>query len=61
MNLITRMRSLVRDDSGQDLLEYALLTALIALAAVVAVTAAGVSVQNVFTRVSTAIGAALPA
>ncbi len=61
MDLITRMRSLVRDESAQDLLEYALLTALIALAAVVAVKAAGVSVNSAFTAVSTAIAAALPA
>ena len=60
MNLITRMRSLLRDESAQDLLEYALLTALIALAAVVAVRAAGVSVNGVFTQISTAI-AGIPA
>jgi Flp pilus assembly pilin Flp len=45
MNAITRF---VRDDSGQDMLEYALLTALIALAAVVAVKAAGVQVSAIF-------------
>jgi pilus assembly protein Flp/PilA len=61
MNLITRMRSLLRDESAQDLLEYALLTALIALAAVAAIRAAGVSVQGVFTSISTAIAGALPA
>ena len=56
MQLITRIRSLVRDESGQDMLEYALLTALIALAAVVAVKAAGVQVSAIFT----AIAAAMP-
>jgi pilus assembly protein Flp/PilA len=61
MDLITRMRSLLRDEAAQDLLEYALLTALIALAAVVAVRAAGVSVNTVFTSISTAITGALPA
>ena len=48
MNLINRMRALVSDDSGQDMLEYALLTALIALAAVIAVRAAGVEVNQIF-------------
>ena len=48
MNIINRLRSLVRDDAGQDMLEYALLTALIALAAVVAVRAAGVQVSTIF-------------
>lgn len=55
MNLVTRMRSLVRDDSGQDMLEYALLTALIALAAVVAVRAAGVQVSTIFDSIKTQI------
>ncbi len=53
MNLINRMRALVKDDSGQDMLEYALLTALIALAAVVAVRAAGVEVSNIFDNIKT--------
>ena len=48
MNLINRLRTFVRDDEGQDLLEYALLVALIALVAVAAVTAAGVKVDAVF-------------
>jgi pilus assembly protein Flp/PilA len=53
--VVTRLRSLVRDDSGQDLLEYALLIALIALACVVAVTAAGTKVAAVFTAIANAI------
>ncbi len=53
MNLINRMRALVSDDSGQDMLEYALLTALIALAAVVAVRSAGVEVNDIFSGIST--------
>jgi pilus assembly protein Flp/PilA len=56
-NLINRMRALVREDAGQDLLEYALLVALIALLAVGAVTLAGNSVSAVFN----AIAAAIPA
>jgi pilus assembly protein Flp/PilA len=48
MNFINRLRTFVRDDEGQDLLEYALLVALIALVAVAAVTAAGVKVDAVF-------------
>jgi Flp pilus assembly pilin Flp len=59
--LIKRARPLARGEAGQDLLEYALLTALIALAAVVAVQAAGVSVSGVFTSISTAIAGVLPA
>ena len=56
MNLIiTRLRALKRDTSGQDLLEYALLIALIALVAYGAVQATGTSVKTVFTNISSAI------
>jgi pilus assembly protein Flp/PilA len=51
-NLFTRMRALMRDDSGQDLLEYALLVALIALVAVAAVTNSGQAVNSIFTTVA---------
>ena len=52
MNLITRLRKLLRNDSGQDLLEYALLVALIALVAVGAITATGTSVSNIFDAIA---------
>ena len=57
-NLVTYLKSFVhKSDEGQDLLEYALLVALIALVSVLAVTAAGLKVQAVFN----AIAAAIPA
>jgi Flp pilus assembly pilin Flp len=55
VNIQTFIQSLVRKDEGQDLLEYALLVALIALGAVVAVTAAGVKVSAVFQAIADAI------
>jgi len=55
MNLLTTLRTFVRDDEGQDLLEYALLVALIALVAVAAVTAAGGSVNTIFTNIANAL------
>jgi Flp pilus assembly pilin Flp len=51
MNLITRMRALVSDDAGQDLLEYALLVGLIALVAVAAVALTGENVNKIFVKV----------
>jgi pilus assembly protein Flp/PilA len=48
MNLISRLRKLLRKDAGQDLLEYALLAALIALVAVTAVTSTGTQVNRIF-------------
>lgn len=41
-----------RDEDGQDLLEYALLVALIAIVAIAGVTAAGVKVNDIFTYIS---------
>ena len=55
MKLITRLRTLLRQDSGQDLIEYAMLVALIALFCVGAVTAAGGQVQAVFNAIVGAI------
>ena len=60
-NLITRMRTLMRDDSGQDLLEYALLVALIALVAVAAVKNSGQAVNSIFTSVATQLQSAAQA
>ena len=58
MNLITRLRALKRDTSGQDLLEYALLVALIALVAYGAVELTGTNVNTIFTNVAAKVGAA---
>ena len=58
MKLVNAVKSFVRNDEGQDLLEYALLVALIALVAVGAVTAAGGSVNTIFTNVAAALAKA---
>jgi pilus assembly protein Flp/PilA len=51
---------LAKRDEGQDLLEYALLVALIAIVAVGAVTAAGTTVSTIFNNIATAIAPAAP-
>jgi pilus assembly protein Flp/PilA len=61
LSMITRLQSIVRREEGQDLLEYALLVALIALVAVGAVTLAGQSVNTIFTNVATALSNAVSA
>jgi pilus assembly protein Flp/PilA len=43
--------SLHRDESGQDLIEYALLAALIALAATVGMTTVASDINNAFTAI----------
>lgn len=55
MNLVNSLRSFVRRDEGQDLLEYALLVALIALVAVAAITLAGANVNTIFERIAAAL------
>ena len=49
------LRALAIDDSGQDLLEYALLVGLIALVAVLAVTSTGASVNRIFQAISNSL------
>jgi pilus assembly protein Flp/PilA len=56
MQLVNFVKSFVRNEEGQDLLEYALLVALIALVAVAAVTAAGQSVSAIFGSIANALG-----
>ncbi len=58
MQLVNRFRQFVRETEGQDLLEYALLVALIALVAVGDVTAAGTSVNQIFTNIAQKLSAA---
>jgi Flp pilus assembly pilin Flp len=48
MSLFNRLRVLLNQESGQDLIEYAMLVALIALFCVGAVSAAGGRVAEVF-------------
>jgi len=50
MNL-NHVNAFLRDDEGQDLIEYALLVALISLVAVAALSAAGVQVNTIFTNI----------
>ena len=55
IRLVNYVVSFVRKDEGQDLLEYALLVALIAIAAVAAVTLAGDQVKAVFNSIAAKI------
>ena len=58
MTWITYLRALRRDTAGQDLLEYALLVALIALVAYGAVELTGTNVNTIFTSIAGKVGAA---
>ena len=54
-NLIVRF---VREDAGQDLIEYTLLAGLISLASILAITALGPAIQRQVHRVGGAVTAA---
>jgi pilus assembly protein Flp/PilA len=51
-NLFTRF---IKEEEGQDLIEYALLAAFIAVAVVAAVTSVGGTVKNIFTSVNNSL------
>ena len=55
IELVNRLLALARDEEGQDLLEYALLVALIALVAVAAITLTGTNVNAIFTNIAAAL------
>ena len=52
------MKSFLRDESGQDLIEYTLLLAFVALGSAALFTGAGKSVKGVWTSANTTLAAA---
>jgi pilus assembly protein Flp/PilA len=58
INCVSRVRALFKNEEGQDLLEYALLIALIAIVCVGAVGLAGNKVSTVFTAIAGSIPSA---
>lgn len=54
--MLTLWNALWNDESGQDLAEYALLIALIAIVVIAAVTLLGGNIQTVFTNIANALG-----
>ncbi|HTH01405.1 MAG TPA: Flp family type IVb pilin [Vicinamibacterales bacterium] len=54
-NLVNRI---VREEEGQDLIEYSLLAALIAVACILAMQALAVDINGIFARIGAALNAA---
>jgi pilus assembly protein Flp/PilA len=57
-NFARLTNSLLRDESGQGLIEYALIAGLIGLAAVVAMTTLGNNIKNMFSNISSTLSGA---
>ena len=57
-NMKQLLNNLINEDSGQDLIEYALVAALVGLAAVTAMTSVGKTISNIFTNIGTSLTAA---
>jgi pilus assembly protein Flp/PilA len=53
------LNRLMSDESGQDLIEYALVAALVGLAAVTAMKGVGTAISNAFTGVSSSLNSAI--
>ena len=60
MNLIKSLCARLTNDKGQDLLEYALLVALIAVVCFVTVQQTGTEVNDIFTDIKGKLASALP-
>lgn len=54
------IRNFVRDESGATMIEYGLIAALVAVAAITALTTMGESISGIFTSVSGKIDGAKP-
>ena len=54
-NIVTRF---VRDEEGQDLIEYSLLAALIAVACIAAMRALAVDINGIFSKIGASLKAA---
>ena len=53
--MLARLRRVVKDDQGQDLVEYAMLIAFIALICIVGLQNLGTAVNNTYNTVSTSL------
>jgi pilus assembly protein Flp/PilA len=56
---VRALRNLLRDESGQDLIEYALVAAVIGLAAVAAMSSLANNVSNAFSAVGSKLSSAV--
>ncbi len=53
------LKSFMRDDSGQSLIEYALVAGIIGLGAVLALTSLGTKISSAFSKIGTQLTSAM--
>ncbi len=53
--MLQTLKSMIRDEEGASMVEYGLLVSLIALVAIVGVTAVGTKLNTLFTNVSNSL------
>ncbi len=58
--MLKQFKNFARDESGATMIEYGLIAALVAVAAIVALQAMGTSISGMFTAVSTKLDSAKP-
>ena len=59
LKIYIKVQDLMNREEGQDLVEYALLVALVSLAAVSGITGLAKAISSVFNNISTSLGAAV--
>ena len=57
--LVLRIHELIHDEQGQDLVEYALLIAMVSLAAVSGINGLASAIKGVFSHISTSLGSSV--
>jgi pilus assembly protein Flp/PilA len=58
-NMKQLLKNLIAEESGQDLIEYALVAALVGLGSIASMQGLATSIANTFTSISTALTAAV--
>ena len=58
--LVCQLRGFLREDTGQDMIEYALLAALIALSAVVGMGSVAKGVNDIFSSIGAKVSSYIP-
>lgn len=58
--LVCQLRGFLREDTGQDMIEYALLAALIALGAVVGMGSVAKGVNDIFSSIGAKVSSYIP-